>query len=265
METYEMLMTPTQAKALLGVNTANRHLRRSRVAYFVGLIQRGEWKLTHQGIAIGRSGRLLDGQHRLEAVVETDTPVPMMVSFDVDDSAFEAMDRTLPRSVGDVLHLPASTVALAIGLQRIADGTFHIRQSLAPEQVKAAYSRWQNVIDPVMEASMRKQERSNTSTRAACCARILRGDGDYALAAYRAFARLDFDHMPRICQALVRQIDNGNIGKRDGGVELLVRAWIAFDPKRADLNTIAYKDADVSMDEIQDALNNPRRHIRRVA
>lgn len=61
----------------------------------------GRWIATHQGIAIGKSGRLLDGQHRLSAVIKAGVPVEMMVTFDIDESAIDAIDRGRKRSVAD--------------------------------------------------------------------------------------------------------------------------------------------------------------------
>ena len=56
-------------------------------------MKRGDFKLTHQGIAIGEGGILLDGQHRLKAFIESGLPrLNMSVSFGVPRDAFDSID-----------------------------------------------------------------------------------------------------------------------------------------------------------------------------
>lgn len=39
---------------------------------FAEAMSRGEWMVTHQGIAFSSAGVLVDGQHRLAAVIEAE-------------------------------------------------------------------------------------------------------------------------------------------------------------------------------------------------
>jgi hypothetical protein len=50
-------------------------LSKRTVRDFAEAMRRGDWRLTHQGIAFDASGALVDGQHRLAAIVEADVPV----------------------------------------------------------------------------------------------------------------------------------------------------------------------------------------------
>ncbi|HEV8193129.1 MAG TPA: hypothetical protein VGP82_16835, partial [Ktedonobacterales bacterium] len=61
-------ITPALARELLKRNTNNRALRPAHVDMLRGTMQRGEWQVTHQGLAFADDGELLDGQHRLEAL-----------------------------------------------------------------------------------------------------------------------------------------------------------------------------------------------------
>ena len=42
----------------------------------------GEWRLTHQGILLGRDGLLLDGRHRALAVIKSGVSIPIEVTID---------------------------------------------------------------------------------------------------------------------------------------------------------------------------------------
>lgn len=97
---------PPLAKVLLEGNTGNRSLSTRLVASLARDIRAGRWKLTHQGLALSKEGRLLDGQHRLAGIVAADMSVRMNVTYNVDPSAFEVIDvNNRPRSHADIIRL----------------------------------------------------------------------------------------------------------------------------------------------------------------
>lgn len=55
-------------------------------------MRRGDWLVTHQGIAFDTRGVLVDGQHRLGAVVEADVTVKIAVFTDVEPDTFDVLD-----------------------------------------------------------------------------------------------------------------------------------------------------------------------------
>ena len=75
------MMTPEVADVWLReFNNHNRPLSASVVKTLASTIENGEWKLTHQGIAIDKDINLIDGQHRLAAIVSSDTTIPIMIT-----------------------------------------------------------------------------------------------------------------------------------------------------------------------------------------
>jgi len=99
-------MTPEWANMLLTKhNTNNRPLRVQTVKRYAHAILSGNWKLTQQGIALSREGVLLDGQHRLAAIVEANMPVQILLATDCDPEIFTAIDNGQTRKAGDALHL----------------------------------------------------------------------------------------------------------------------------------------------------------------
>jgi hypothetical protein len=69
-ETKMMWVTPEIAKKYLERNTENRTLRPHWVNTLALAIKNNEFITTHQSIAFSKSGRLLDGQHRLHAIIQ---------------------------------------------------------------------------------------------------------------------------------------------------------------------------------------------------
>ncbi len=98
-------LTPEDASKLLAYNIDNRALRSGVVERLANCIRAGQWQLTHQGIAIAESGRILDGQHRLHAIVQAGKPVDIMVATGLDESAFRWIDCGIQRQASDRLHL----------------------------------------------------------------------------------------------------------------------------------------------------------------
>ena len=98
-------VTPKKAAEWLEANSANRPISRSVVRAFAEAMQRGEWVVTHQGIAFDVEGVLIDGQHRLAAIVEADVPVDLTVFSEVADGTFDVLDTGKRRNAADVLAI----------------------------------------------------------------------------------------------------------------------------------------------------------------
>lgn len=98
-------ITPAIAASYLQKNTNNRPLNAKRVADIAKEITSGRWQLTHQGIAFARDGRLIDGQHRLTAIVDAGMTVEIMVARDCDEDSFHVIDVGGKRTAADVLSI----------------------------------------------------------------------------------------------------------------------------------------------------------------
>ncbi len=108
-------LSPVRAAEMLAANTSNRPLSRSTVMAFAEAMRRGDWLVTHQGIAFDTNGVLVDGQHRLAAIVEADLPVELTVFTDVEADTFDVLDTGKRRNAADVLAIEGekSTATLA--------------------------------------------------------------------------------------------------------------------------------------------------------
>lgn len=83
---------------------ANRRLRTSHVKSLAQDIRDGRWQLNGETIVFDRHGNLLNGQHRLWAIIEANRAAPSIIVRNVDQSAFATIDSGLKRSGGDVLQ-----------------------------------------------------------------------------------------------------------------------------------------------------------------
>lgn len=117
-----VLLGADDAEKYLGINTNNRNIRESKVRKYTADMLRGEWLETGEPIKVSKTGTLLDGQHRLLALVraaaqgmfidgqelesQPDIQIPFFVITGLDDIAQQAMDIGAPRRLSDALALP---------------------------------------------------------------------------------------------------------------------------------------------------------------
>lgn len=115
MKTKVELITPAYATEVLETkNPRNRTVSEQTVNIYATDMKKGRWTLTHQGIAFDTDGNLIDGQHRLWAVVFAETPVEMLVTREIPVQevkngivlcAMDAIDRNRVRSTGQHMQL----------------------------------------------------------------------------------------------------------------------------------------------------------------
>lgn len=107
-----MDVTPEMAARWLKANFRNRPVSGDVVKAYARDMVAGVWYPTHQGIAFNDRDELIDGQHRLMAVVMSRKTVRMMVTFGLkskiagsDMTTMDCVDRGRTRSVADQLKI----------------------------------------------------------------------------------------------------------------------------------------------------------------
>jgi hypothetical protein len=108
-------ITPEVAKEILEKNTRNRTIRQDYVLMLAGAMKRGEWQVNGEPIQIGEDGTLLNGQHRLSAVVESGVPVSMVMVRGLPVKAQMNMDTGTRRHLSDVLTFHGETETTNLG------------------------------------------------------------------------------------------------------------------------------------------------------
>jgi hypothetical protein len=115
MNTTLKTITPEWAENILkNHNPKNRIVNDAFVARLARDIKAGAFVTTHQGIAFDTDGNLLDGQHRLAAIVFAKKSVDMLVTTGIDPShkfngtsinTFEVIDSGNKRGTGSMLQM----------------------------------------------------------------------------------------------------------------------------------------------------------------
>lgn len=105
MKTSIVTVTPELARVWLKQNDGNRNLNAKTVSAYARAMRRGDWMANGESIKFDSSGRLLDGQHRLAALIEADLSHELLVIEGLSSAAQDTMDSGRKRTTADALSI----------------------------------------------------------------------------------------------------------------------------------------------------------------
>jgi hypothetical protein len=253
MKIEQLTITPAMAKELLTRNNSNRRYRPRWANVLKARMDRGEWRLTHQAIALAKDGSLKDGQHRLHAIILYGKPVEMMLARDVPDDTFGVLDQGLRRTVADYFGTKKELTQPASFLARLTFGP-----SVSIQQIDTVHKALGDAPAIVSTISgTRRRGLTSAPVRAAAVMQIVRGeDREYVCNLYRMVVAFDTANpaMPLIAHSFVRQA-TGAVARPAAKVheafDLFVRALFVFDRSKAGLSTIVLKEPDIYLAEVR--------------
>ena len=170
----QKLITPEIAADMLTRNIGNRPLRPKVWRSYASDMKSGNWRKTHEAIAVSVSGRLLNGQHRLTAVVHSGVPQMFWVAvYDTQEAAMDLpIDYGARRSLADILNEDKLAVQTASALYRTAI----TRRQIDPRPSEAQYILEQagGAIEAAVSVSRgRERLKASALARAAVVTKIL--------------------------------------------------------------------------------------------
>lgn len=138
-----VVVTPEMAARWLSKNQKNRNIRQAAVSSYARDMASGNWQLTGEAVKFDRSGNLIDGQHRLMAIIKSDVPVTMFVVRGLPAGAQDVMDSGAKRQAADALHLSghknattvAATARLALSLEANGNDTRHANKAFTNSEI----------------------------------------------------------------------------------------------------------------------------------
>lgn len=96
-------MTPAKAMELIMGNENNRTMSTGVVKRYANIMKRDAWELNGESIKVADDGTLIDGQHRLQAVLETGKTVPMILVSGLNKDTFKTIDVGRKRTGADAI------------------------------------------------------------------------------------------------------------------------------------------------------------------
>ena len=115
-------VTPEIAADWLAKNIKNRTMDDRHVRWLAEQMKAGRWQLNGETIVLGAYGELLDGQHRLAAVVMSNTSIVSLVAYNAERDSFKTMNtgkrRSVSASLGILGERDIHALASVIGMYR---------------------------------------------------------------------------------------------------------------------------------------------------
>lgn len=155
MKIKTMLITPKIAEKMLSSNTHNRPVYQLTVDCYARDMRLGLWRPNNQGIGFDINGVLIDGQHRLWAIIQSGVILEMLVVTELPIESQLTVDTGKLRGVGDNLHLIGVDngnirSAIVRGLITICTGNKHIGKT-SFGLVNKVMDIYRKEIDAVLE------------------------------------------------------------------------------------------------------------------
>lgn len=101
-----VIITPEIASEWLTRNKSNRQVKMGVVNNYVKQMQAGQWKEnTGESIKFDDKGNLIDGQHRLHAIIRSGKSISMEVKTDMDWNTRKVIDTGTKRVAADLLAM----------------------------------------------------------------------------------------------------------------------------------------------------------------
>lgn len=109
-------ITPELAKDILeNHNNLNRNRNKEHVKALLYNMKQGTWRFNGDTIRFDKDGELIDGQHRLAALVEFGKPLPMIVVKGFDKETIKTIDQEIkPRNLADLFKMNGVKDAVAV-------------------------------------------------------------------------------------------------------------------------------------------------------
>jgi hypothetical protein len=181
MRTERITITPQTASVMLASNIdRNRPVRQAIVGKYANDMKYGRWVADNgETIKFNAQGQLIDGQHRLNAIVKANVAVTIWVAYDVADTAFTTIDTGYLRSAGAIMHMggeidsnkKAALVRNLIKL-RAGDVKFKMVQPSVTE-ILAFYEKNRPLIDECYHFADRLRRRSPVKLQASIVGSVL--------------------------------------------------------------------------------------------
>lgn len=240
-------VTPKLAGEWLAANKKNRNIAQNTVDLYARDMAANEWHFTGEPIKFDANGDLIDGQHRLMAVLRSGKTISFLVVRGLVGSAQDFMDSGKKRSAADMLQLRghANSTLLAstarFGLI-IESGVRVAGQSVSKSEIGAYLDANPDLVDVVSHASSAAKYMPFSPTALAYSWLLLnRVDSLEAAAFFDSLANNATKGKGDPRNTLLRRMNSAKRAderlRPDDQVQFIVRAWNAHR-KGADLHIL---------------------------
>ena len=222
-------MTPARAAKYLSHNVANRKISKAIVARYAKDMERGAWVILDDPIAVNAGEGLLNGQHRLTAIIQSDVTIPMtVVKYAGHESALMIpIDKGRARTTADTIGQERRSVSVVKTICRILLCNNHV-----PDDVIATLHR---VFLPHLSVVEDQHARFFSAAPVRAAVVLRHACGIDWTEQYSAMVHKQYPIMDSITSSLYNKLVDDHLG--GGGTASMIRfglTWHASSPVRRD-------------------------------
>jgi hypothetical protein len=250
-------VTPFLAALWLKQNIINRPVRHTWVKYLAKQMRLGRFERVTDAIGFRHDGMLINGQHRLMACIEAQTPFDAIVVSGLTEGAFQVTDRGINRTLADVTKMPKPLIADAGMCWRLS--TNFTGGRIAEEDITETAAWWSEAYEALAKGITLPRGLSGSPVRVGFGARwALQGTAPgrhYVRSQFQAMMASDTKTMSRATAALWKRILQEKYAAH-GHEARNVGAAVCFycsDPQRSDLEP-AVRDVKHAIAELREVM-----------
>lgn len=248
---------PEKATEMLLGNEGNRTLRTRIVTEYSEYMKNGLWRENGEALRISDDGVILNGQHRLHAIISANMTIKfLVVTIKATDGKGPLtpmsviQDRGTMRSHSDITGIPNNCDAVAGNMIREMtaerDSSMLSKNTALRASVYYEFESEMNYFFDRCNTSLKKY--SQASIRAIIIMRLKQGY-DYTDKYHSILTNLV--GLPTSWMSWYRRIGSLVGGTRDVRREALVATWMLTDPARDDSKNLVIRSIDDQLDEIK--------------
>jgi len=241
------LITPQRATEMLNKSGGNRKIREDHVIWLAQMMDNGSFKVTHQGVAFSKNGLLIDGHHRLRAVILADKNVSMMVTYGLDD-VYDSIDQGANRSRGDILNLDCRvSIPLTLATEMLF---MRKKANIAEMKMIMETPIYQAILEVAEFQQGNYKYFTNGHSRLAVAVMLLDSsikNKEYVKNQYRALCVGNFDEMCESVRSYYRQtVTAPSLGRGVSGQRAMFAKLLkVLNPQSANLTKIVLRNDSV--------------------
>lgn len=133
------MIGPAEAAEMLATQKRNRKVRPRHMKTLVRDMERGDWSLTAAGIVFDANGCLIDGQHRLTALIQSGKTYPFFVFGGFRPAVQDSLDLGAGRTVWEQMGMDgvANANVMVAYINAIAKGFVGYENKVSLSQARA--------------------------------------------------------------------------------------------------------------------------------
>lgn len=163
-QTTIVRVNPEYASLILERHAPNRPITKRMVRQYADDMASGRWVYNGQNLIFDKDGYLIDGQHRLNAVVKSGATVEMGVTIGVDRATFDTIDTGRRRNNSDLMAMLGSEAhrmaSVIVRTAILLDRKDALNSDVSRRDVVDYYTQWEDQVAAAAEYSRKHFLRS---------------------------------------------------------------------------------------------------------